>query len=156
MTGMKRIITYISLILVISFLCGCSKPVGFQDVENIVSVDFFFDDGGEYNYSFDLEKGVFSADCLDESMEYTLEQTEIEAIRVAIEPARGWSGDYRHSSGGFNYLQRYSIVLTYADGTECVLNGTSANGRKWPDGFEELKSTLDDIVQARSSNAEQT
>lgn len=41
------------------------------------------------------------------------------------------------------------IIITYADGTECILKGTSANGKKWPEGFNELKSTLDGIVQAR-------
>ena len=147
---MKRIIALLSLILVLSAFCGCSgPPVGFQDVENIATVDFMFDDGGKYNYSFDLESGVFSADCLDESTEYVLEQTEIEAIRAAIEPAGKWPGDFRYSSAGYNYPQRYNMVITYADGTECVLTGVSSNGSNWPEGFEELKSTLDGIVQAR-------
>lgn len=148
---MKRIIAFLSLVLALSAFCGCSgPPVGFQDVEHIATVDFSFDDGiKKYSYSFDLQNGVLTADCLDGTTKYVLEQVEIEAIRNSIVPVAQWPGDYRHSSTGVNYPQNYTIIITYADGTECILKGTSANGKKWPEGFNELKSTLDGIVQAR-------
>ncbi len=148
---MKKLIAFLTAVLVLSAFCGCSgPPVGFQDVENIAIVDFSFDDGNsKYSYSFDLENGVFTADCLDGTTEYVLEQEEIEAIRDSIVPAAQWPGDYRRSSTGYSYPQNYTIVMTYADGTNCVLKGTSSNGRKWPEGFNELKSTFDSIVQVR-------
>jgi hypothetical protein len=60
MTGMRRIIVSISIILIITILCGCSGPAGFQDVQNIVSVDYQFEGYQSFNhYSFDLENGVF-------------------------------------------------------------------------------------------------
>ena len=152
---MNKIITFLSLMLVISVFCGCSgPPVGYQDVQNIVTVDYSFDDGSssKYIYSFDLEEGIFTADCLDSSTEYVLEQEEIDSIRNSFVPASGWPGDYRYSSAGLNYPQNYTIVITYADGTNCVLKGTSANGKKWPEGFDELRSTLDGIVQSRVSD----
>ena len=151
MTGTKKAIVFLSVILVISILCGCSGPTGFQDVKNISSVVYFYDDGDTYNYSFDLEKGVFSADCL-EATEYELDRSEIDAIRKSIEPVSKWNDDFKFSyiTPHYSYYHTYKIVIKYVDGTSCVLNGTSENGGKWPEGFVELKATLDGIVQARA------
>ena len=140
-------------------LVGCSEPSGFQDVENITSIDYYFDNGNNrYNYSFDLEKGVFyfcfDFEKLEDSPEYKLEKSENEAIRETLGPAGKWIGDYRYTSAGRNYPQSYNIVINFADGTNCVFKGTSANGKKWPKGFEELKSTLDGIVQKRVEESE--
>ena len=147
----KRLIGFMSLILVFSMLCGCgnSGQASFQDVENIVSVEFYYDNGREYNYSFDLEKGVLTSDSLKDSKEYVLEQEEIDAIRAAIVPAGKWTGDYKHGSSGLNYPERFNMTITYADGTSCSFKGESANGSRWPEGFNEMKSTFDDIVRAK-------
>ena len=150
MTGTKKAIFFISAILVVSMLCGCTGPTGFQDVQNIAFVEYSYDDPEKYNYSFDLDRGVFSADCLEEP-EYELEQSEIDAIRSSIEPAGKWDDDFKFSylTPHYSYYQSYNIVIKYADGTSCVLTGSSENGGKWPDGFVELKATLDGIVQSR-------
>ena len=150
---MKKICILIPLILIVSVLCGCSKPLVMQDVENIVSVDFYFSEGNEYNYSFDLEKGVFrtSADKkpLDDSPEYELNQSEIDAIRNSIEPVRKWPYDYHYARLFARYLPRYyKLTINYADGTQLVFNGSS-DGTKWPEGFEELKETFDSIALER-------
>ncbi len=143
-----------SLILSVFLLCGCvGPPVGYQDVENMTALDFSYDSGNrKYNYSFDLVRGVF---CVhfengdqEDPVEYELAQTDIEAIRNSLRPAGKWTGDFHHSSPGLNYPHNYTIDITYSDDTDCVLKGVSANGSKWPEGFEELKSTLDGIVQA--------
>lgn len=147
----NSLICFISLILVFSMLCGCgnSGQASFQDVENIVSVEFYYDNGRQYNYSFDLENGILTSDTLDESGEYELEQEEIDVIRAAIVPAGKWTGDFRLGSGGLNYPERFNMTITYADGTSCFFKGESANGSRWPEGFTEMKSTFDDIVRAR-------
>ena len=130
-----------------------------QDVKNIVSVDYYFGKGTSHNYySFDLERGVFRARTdlsridnkpLDDSPEYDLKQSEIDTIRNSIEPVRKWPFNYKHSSLGRNLPHYYEITINYADGTQHVFTGTSANGTEWPEGFEELRTTFDSIAFAR-------
>ena len=62
---MKKIAS-LSMVLTFLFLCACSRlsepagPVGFQNVGNIATVDYIYAVyGKEYNYSFDLDSGVF-------------------------------------------------------------------------------------------------
>ena len=156
---MKKTNILLSLILIFSLLCGCTRPLAMQDVKNIVSVDYSHGKGGSYNYySFDIERGVFRARAdiartdnnpLDDSPEYELKQTEIEAIRDSIEPVGKWPSNYKHSSLGKNLPHYYSLTIKYADGTQRVFTGTSANGTEWPEGFEELKRTFDGITFGR-------
>ena len=163
-TKMRRILASISIILVLTTLCGCSGPEGFQDVQNIVSVDYQFE--SDY-YSFDLEKGVFSfthdadrasPDMIEQSEKYELDQSEIESIKSALEPAKNWAQHYKYSyfSTAMTRYYSYKIVIEYSDGTQCIMDGTSEssggwqNSRtKWPEGFEELKLLLDDLVESR-------
>ena len=135
---MRKIIASISIILVFTILCGCSgisRPEGFQDVQNIVSVDYQFADSqtSDDHYSFDLERGVFrftrDADRnspeyeLEQSDEYELKQSDIESIRSAFEPAENWAQHYKYSYfaiagiiGGASYTLGYIfliVVFTY-------------------------------------------
>ena len=60
---MRKIIASISIILVFTIMCGCSglsRPEGFQDVQNIVSVDYQFADSqtSDDHYSFDLDMSL--------------------------------------------------------------------------------------------------
>ena len=159
---MRKIIASISIILVFTILCGCSglsRPEGFQDVQNIVSVDYQFADSqtSDDHYSFDLERGVFrfTRDADRNSPEYELEQSDIESIRSAFEPAENWAQHYNYSyfSTAMTMYYSYKIDIEYSDGTHCVLEGTAmstgdwqASNTKWPKGFEELKILLDGIV----------
>ena len=159
---MRRIIVSISIILIITILCGCSgisRPEGFQDVQNIVSVDYQFGDFQNFDdhYSFDLERGVFrfTRDADGNSPEYELEQSDIESIRSAFEPAENWAQHYNYSyfSTAMTMYYSYKIDIEYSDGTHCVLEGTAqstgdwqSSNTKWPQGFEELKILLDGIV----------
>lgn len=153
---MRRIIASISIMLVLTILCGCSGPAGFQDVQNIVSVDYQFEGYQSFNhYSFDLKRGVFSFthDSANNSPEYKLEQSEIETIRNSIKPAGMWSANYNYQSLGSHLSNHgdwlsYNIVITYADGTSCELQGNSS-GEKMPKGFDELRSAFDSIVALR-------
>ena len=153
---MRRIIVSISIILIITILCGCSGPAGFQDVQNIVSVDYQFEGYQSFNhYSFDLENGVFSFthNSTGDLPEYELEQSEIETIRNSIKPTGVWNANYNYQSPGShlsNHGDRlsYDIVITYADGTSCELKGESS-GEKMPKGFDELRSSFDSIVALR-------
>ena len=57
----EKKIASISIILVFTIMCGCSglsRPEGFQDVQNIVSVDYQFGDFQNFDdhYLFDLEE----------------------------------------------------------------------------------------------------
>ena len=112
MSEMRKIIASISIILVFTILCGCSgisRPEGFQDVQNIISVDYQFGDFQNFDdhYLFDLERGVFrftrDADRnspeyeLEQSDEYELKQSDIESIRSAFEPAENWAQHYKYS-----------------------------------------------------------
>lgn len=159
---MRRIIVSISIILIITILCGCSgisRPEGFQDVQNIVSVDYQFGDFQNFDdhYLFDLERGVFrfTHDAYRNSPEYELEQSDIESIRSAFEPAENWAQHYNYSyfSTAMTMYYSYKIDIEYSDGTHCVLEGTAqstgnwqSSNTKWPQGFEELKILLDGIV----------
>ena len=159
---MRKIIASISIILVFTILCGCSgisRPEGFQDVQNIISVDYQFGDFQNFDdhYSFDLERGVFrfTRDADRNSPEYELEQSDIESIRSAFEPAENWAQHYNYSyfSTAMTMYYSYKIDIEYSDGTHCVLEGTAmstgdwqASNTKWPKGFEELKILLDGIV----------
>ena len=159
---MRRIIVSISIILIITILCGCSgisRPEGFQYVQNIVSVDYQFGDFQNFDdhYSFDLERGVFcfTCDADGNSPEYELEQSDIESIRSAFEPAENWAQHYKYSyfSTAMTKYISYKIDIEYSDGTHCILEGTAmstgdwqASNTKWPQGFEELKILLDGIV----------
>ena len=159
---MRKIIASISIILVFTILCGCSgisRPEGFQDVQNIVSVDYQFGDFQNFDdhYSFDLERGVFrfTRDADRNSPEYELEQSDIESIRSAFEPAENWAQHYNYSyfSTAMTMYYSYKIDIEYSDGTHCILEGTAmstgdwqASNTKWPKGFEELKILLDGIV----------
>ena len=159
---MRKIIASISIILVFTILCGCSgisRPEGFQDVQNIVSVDYQFGDFQNFDdhYSFDLERGVFcfTCDADGNSPEYELEQSDIESIRSAFEPAENWALHYNYSyfSTAMTMYYSYKIDIEYSDGTHCVLEGTAqstgnwqSSNTKWPQGFEELKILLDGIV----------
>ena len=165
---MKRIV-FLSMILMFSLLCGCSKPIlpvrpaGFQDVENIATIDYIFTGPGyEYNYSFDLERGVFyfcyQFENLEDSPEYELEQSEIDAIRTAVERVEKWPGEYKNkpliSLGMGTWSgQACKIDIRYFDGTNCVFDGRvegpDEENFEWPDGFEDLRSTFDGIVQNR-------
>ena len=135
---MRKIIASISIILVFTILCGCSglsRPEGFQDVQNIVSVDYQF---GDF-----------------QNFEYELKQSDIESIRSAFEPAENWAQHYKYSyfaTAMTKYIS-YKIDIEYSDGTHCILEGTAmstgdwqASNTKWPKGFEELKILLDGIV----------
>lgn len=152
----KFIIVILSVIITFSLLCSCYVPADFQDVENIVSIEYSYNNSTSINYyTFDLDRKVF---CFGHSSseenlpEYKLEQSEIESIRSVFVPAGKWSPDYQNNSGGgFPYndsWQNYEIVINYADGTSCVLKGTSS-GEKMPKGFDEMRSTLDGIVRVR-------
>lgn len=167
---MRKTIASISIILVFTILCGCSglsRPEGFQDVQNIVSVDYQFGDFQNFDdhYSFDLERGVFrftrDADRnspeyeLEQSDEYELKQSDIESIRSAFEPAENWAQHYKYSyfSTAMTKYISYKIDIEYSDGTHCILEGTAmstgdwqSSNTKWPKGFEELKILLDGIV----------
>lgn len=159
---MRKIIASISIILVFTILCGCSgisRPEGFQDVQNIISVDYQFGDFQNFDdhYSFDLERGVFcfTCDADGNSPEYELEQSDIESIRSAFEPAENWAQHYNYSyfSTAMTMYYSYKIDIEYSDGTHCILEGTAmstgdwqASNTKWPQGFEELKILLDGIV----------
>ena len=159
---MRKIIASISIILVFTILCGCSgisRPEGFQDVQNIVSVDYQFGDFQNFDdhYSFDLERGVFrfTHDAYRNSPEYELEQSDIESIRSAFEPAENWAQHYNYSyfSTAMTMYYSYKIDIEYSDGTHCILEGTAmspgdwqSSNTKWPKGFEELKILLDGIV----------
>ena len=167
---MRKTIASISIILVFTILCGCSglsRPEGFQDVQNIVSVDYQFADSqtSDDHYSFDLERGVFrftrDADRnspeyeLEQSDEYELKQSDIESIRSAFEPAENWAQHYKYSyfSTAMTQYISYKIDIEYSDGTHCILEGTAmspgdwkSSNTKWPKGFEELKILLDGIV----------
>lgn len=153
---MKKTNILLSLVLIFSMLCGCTRPLAMQDVKNIVSVDYSFGKLNSYSYySFDLEGGVFRARTdqaatankpLDDSPEYELKQSEIENIRNSIESVRKWPSDYKCAPLFGRYLpQYYKLTINYADGTECVFNGSS-DGAKWPEGFEELSETFDSIA----------
>ena len=159
---MRKIIASISIILVFTILCGCSgisRPEGFQDVQNIVSVDYQFGDFQNFDdhYSFDLERGVFrfTRDADRYSPEYELKQSDIESIRSAFEPAENLAQHYNYSyfSTAMTMYYSYKIDIEYSDGTHCVLEGTAqstgnwqSSNTKWPQGFEELKILLDGIV----------
>ena len=159
---MRKIIASISIILVFTIMCGCSglsRPEGFQDVQNIVSVDYQFADSqtSDDHYSFDLERGVFrfTRDADRNSPEYELEQSDIESIRSAFEPAENWAQHYNYSyfSTAMTMYYSYKIDIEYSDGTHCILEGTAmspgdwqSSNTKWPKGFEELKILLDGIV----------
>ena len=157
---MRKISASISIILVFTILCGCSgisRPEGFQDVQNIISVDYQFGDFQNFDdhYSFDLERGVFrfTRDANRNSPEYELEQSEIETIRNSIKPTGVWNANYNYQSPGSHLSNHgdwlsYDIVITYADGTSCELKGESS-GEKMPKGFDELRSSFDSIVALR-------
>ena len=156
---MKKIIAVLSILLIIPVLCGCLLSSDFRDVNKISTIDFSFSDetAGYEHYLFDLDGGVFRArldkESLEDSPAYELEQSEIDTIRNSFEPARKWSSDYKHKPlVDLEYGPAdptYRIVIEYSDGTSSVLNGSSKHGEKWPDGFVEIKSTLDDIANAR-------
>ena len=159
---MRKKIASISIILVFTILCGCSglsRPEGFQDVQNIVSVDYQFGDFQNFDdhYLFDLERGVFrfTHDAYRNSPEYELKQSDIESIRSAFEPAENWAQHYKYSyfSTAMTKYISYKIDIEYSDGTHCILEGTAmstgdwqSSNTKWPKGFEELKILLDGIV----------
>jgi len=164
---MKRI-AVLSMILIFSLLCACSRPiepagpVGFQNVGKITTVEYIYAVyGKEYNYSFDLERGVFrfsyEYESLGDSPEYELEQSEIDAIRAAITPAEKWPAEYKKEpvfiGMGTVTGATYKIDIKYTDGTVCVLDGriTGADEESLilPEGFEELRSTFDGIVEKR-------
>ena len=157
MVGMRKVvIAFLATMLFCFLLCGCNGPAGFQNVENIVSIDYSYNSYTSSNYyTFDLDRKVF---CFSHSstqenlLEYDLNQSEIEAIRNAFVPVEKWVSDYQYKSLGGSIKndnwQYYDIVINYADGTSCVLKGTSS-GEKMPKGFEELNSTLDGIVNSR-------
>ena len=153
---MRKILASISIILVLTILCGCSGPAGFQDVQNIVSIDYQFEGYQTTNYySFDLERGVFSYTnkSANNSPEYELEQSEVETIRNSIKLAGEWNVNYNYQSLGSHLSNHgdwlsYDIVITYADGTSCELKGNSS-GEKMPKGFDELRSAFDGIVALR-------
>lgn len=156
---MKKIIAILSMILAFSMLCGCLDSSDFRDVNKITTIEFSYKDeeSGNEHYLFDLERGVFSARLDDESLEdsavYELEQKETEVIRNAFVPSRKWKSNFIYEPGINMGLTApdpaYRIVIEYSDGTSSVLNGSSRNGEKWPEGFEDLKSTLDDIAMKR-------
>lgn len=152
----KVAIVILATMILLSLLCGCSGPAGFQDVENIVSIAYSYNSYTSSNYyTFDLNRKVFGfshSSSQEDLEEYELEQTEIEAIRNAFVPVEKWVSDYQYKSLGGSIKndnwKYYEIVINYADGTSCVLKGTSS-GEKMPKGFEELNSTLDGIVHSR-------
>ena len=152
----KVIIVILSVIISLSLLCGCYGSTGFQNVENIVSIDYSYNSCNNSNYyTFDLDRKVCSfshSRSEDNLSEYELEQSEIEAIRNALVPAGKWNPDYQNNSGGGfpqnDSWQDYEIVINYADGRSCVLKGTS-KGKKMPKGFDELNSTLDEMIHIR-------
>ncbi len=58
---MRKILASISIILVLTILCGCSGPAGFQDVQNIVSIDYQFEGYQTTNYySIDLDLVIYN------------------------------------------------------------------------------------------------
>lgn len=150
---MKKLYSLISLLFIFSILCGCSRPLFLQDVNNIVTVDYSFNDGNEYHYSFDLEKGSFHARLddkdLDASPEYELEQSEIDAIRNSIVPLKKWPFEYKKTALGLVRTQTYTIAINYADGSSRVFKGETADGAEWPEGFDELRTTFDGIALKR-------
>lgn len=164
---MKKIAS-LSMVLTFLFLCACSRlsepagPVGFQNVGNIATVDYIYAVyGKEYNYSFDLDSGVFyfcyKYENMEDSPEYELEQSEIDAIKAAIAPAEKWPAEYKNRpvfiGMGTIIEAGYNIDIKYTDGTNCVLVGSSTGADEesfiFPEGFEELRSTLDGIVEKR-------
>lgn len=146
------------MMLVIAMLCGCMETSGFQDVNNIATIDYSFsDEYSEKHYLFDLDKGVLfaafgSSERVEDCPELKLEKSEIETIRKLMAPSKTWNG-YKDKPlidlDSRAVYHNYEIVIGYSDGTSWSLSGYSKNGAKWPKGFEQLKSTLDEIVEPK-------
>lgn len=152
--GMRKvIIAILSMIFIVSILGGCSRADGFQDVQNITNIAFSCDFmNSEESTRFDLDNGVVY---FDDSKESVLDPSEIESIRNAIAVAEKWDNHYHYEpfSFGRNRPFTYKIIIDYYDGTSCEFEGytlaDSLDSAKWPKGFDELRSTLEGIVNLR-------